>query len=357
MMLAIMLAVLFALLTPINAHSWIEEMLAISPNGTFTGTPGYSRGNVLRTAKDYTDTKLVHLLPPASSKDISKVGDDDKMCKDTQQEQKQTEGSPRLKVSAGTPVALRYQENGHVTLPSNTPGKPNNRGTVYVYGTTEPKTGEKFVDVHKKWTEDGTGGDKRGVLLTKQNYDDGRCYQINDGEISKKRQKEFKFTADQTMGANLWCQTDVKIPTTAPSGKPYTLYWVWDWPTAKNEQYPNGKAETYTTCMDVDITADAGKSTKKAAKLQYKEGQDLAKAAIPDQFSAIAAAAESATTSKTTAKAAEATAKAAETTAKAADTSASTPAANAAEAQKVTVTEWKTSVSTVYVSSQPTPTP
>lgn len=349
-MLAIMLAVLFALLTPINAHSWIEQLTVIASNGTFTGTPGYSRGNVLRTAKGYSDTQLVHLLPPATNKDITKVGADDKMCKDTQQEQKQTDGSPRLKANPGAAVALRYQENGHVTLPDNTPGKPKNRGTIYVYGTTQPKTGEKFWDVHKSWTSDGKGGDKRGVLLTTQNYDDGRCYQINDGTISKARQKEYKFTADQLMGANLWCQTDIQIPSSAPNGKPYTLYWVWDWPTEAGKQYPKGKAETYTTCMDVDITSST--SSKKATKLQYKEGQDLAKAALPDQFSKIAAGgAESSTTSKTS------TTKASETTSKASADSASTPAADADKGQKVTVTAWKTSISTVYVSSQPTPTP
>lgn len=39
----------------------------------------------------------------------------------------------------------------------------------------------------------------------------------------------------------------------------YTLYWVWDWPTAaRTPGFPNGKPEVYTTCMDVDVVDAAG---------------------------------------------------------------------------------------------------
>jgi hypothetical protein len=187
-------------------------------------------------------------------------------------------------VSAGAAIALRYQENGHVTLPETLPGKPRNRGTIYVYGTTKPKEDEKFLDVHKVWNEDGTGGDRRGFLLAKRNYDDGRCYQINGESISTRRQAEFPHEDDPYMGSDLWCQADIAIPNDAPSGKPYTLYWVWDWPTAPgvDPNDKNGKQEVYTTCMDVDVVDRSNSRMDQAAKYDY--GQSLNGASIPEQF-------------------------------------------------------------------------
>jgi hypothetical protein len=267
-----------------NAHSWVEQLTVIAANGTFTGTPGYARGNYLRTAAGFDDTTMTYLIPPNGRSDVTLVLPTDKMCKSTQQTQSQTDGSPRLQASAGAAIALRYQENGHVTLPWNQPGKPKNRGTVYVYGTTEPKVGETFLDVHGAWNADGTGGDKRGVLLSTQNFDDGRCYQINTGNISESRQEKYPHQANQLMGADMWCQQDVQLPSTAPSGKLYTLYWVWDWPTAPgvDPTYPQGKKEIYTTCMDIDVI---GKSTIHTQELDnYAKGQDLNNAAIPSEF-------------------------------------------------------------------------
>jgi hypothetical protein len=267
-----------------NAHSWVEQLTVIAANGTFTGIPGYARGNYLRTAAGFNDTTMTYLIPPNGRSDVTLVLPTDKMCKSTQQTQTQTDGSPRLQASAGAAIALRYQENGHVTLPWNQPGKPKNRGTVYVYGTTEPKVGETFLEVHGAWNADGTGGDKRGVLLSTQNFDDGRCYQINTGNISASRQEEYPHQANQLMGADMWCQQDVQLPSTAPSGKLYTLYWVWDWPTAPgvDPTYPQGKKEIYTTCMDIDVI---DKSTIHTQELDnYAKGQDLNNAAIPSEF-------------------------------------------------------------------------
>ncbi|PLB37849.1 uncharacterized protein BDW47DRAFT_131758 [Aspergillus candidus] len=256
-------------LTGTSAHSWVEQLTVIAPNGTFVGPPGYPRGNALRTSADYSDKSMTYLAT-------------DQLCKDTQQTQTQTDKSPRLQASPGAPIALRYQENGHVTLPDTQKGKPKNRGTVYVYGTTNPKEGEKLADVHKVWNRDGTGGDKRGVLLSTQDFDDGRCYQVNGGPISTSRQAQFPHPTDQLMGADLWCQHDLALPTNAPSGKPYTLYWVWDWPTAAGADpgLPDGKQEIYTTCMDVDVAGDP--QTKQPAK--YNSDQPLNSAAIPAQF-------------------------------------------------------------------------
>ncbi|KAJ5492652.1 hypothetical protein N7539_001398 [Penicillium diatomitis] len=268
-----------------QAHSWVEQLTVIAPNGTFVGSPGYSRGNVLRSEHGFSDTKMTHLIPPNTRADVNLILPTDRMCMDSQLEQKQTAGSPRLQAKAGDPVALRYQENGHVTLPWNQPGKPPNRGTVYVYGTTQPKRREKFLDVHGAWTADGTGGDKRGVLLSKQNFDDGRCYQINSGNISQIRKEKYVHQANALMGADMWCQQDIQLPSTAPSGKLYTLYWVWDWPTlpGKDPTYPKGKAEIYTTCMDVEVVAHSPHVLASASE-GYVANQDLNYAAIPSQF-------------------------------------------------------------------------
>ncbi|KAL4998808.1 hypothetical protein BDV10DRAFT_166322 [Aspergillus recurvatus] len=278
------LILLASLFSSTHAHSWVEQLRVIASNGTFVGSPGYPRGNVLRSSPSFSDTAMTYLLPPDGKTEATET---DNLCMDTQQKQVQTDGSPRLQASAGAAVALRFQENGHVTLPETQKGKPKNRGTVYVYGTTDPKLDEKLLDVHKVWTKDGTGGDGRGVLLAKRDYDDGRCYQVNGGEISQKRQKEFPHEADQYMGGDLWCQADIALPSNAPSGKPYTLYWVWDWPTAAGVEpsLPNGKQEVYTTCMDVDVVGHPDSRTSTDAK--YDHDQSLNGASVPEQFKEI----------------------------------------------------------------------
>ncbi len=232
---------------------------------------------------------MSYLIPPNGR--ANEILPTDKLCKDSQQEQKQTDGSPRLKAAGGSFVALRYQENGHVSIPEGQLGKPENRGTVYIYGTTEPKVGETLLDIHKVWNKDGSGGDKRGVLLAEQPYDDGQCYQINGGKISATRQKEFGHPANQLQGLDLWCQNDVKLPADAPSGKPYTLYWVWDWPTVPGGDpgLPKGKAEIYTTCMDVDIT-ETNQQKSVGGVARYADDQPIENAAIKSYMNVDAAA-------------------------------------------------------------------
>ena len=130
-----------------------------------------------------------------------------------------------------------------------------------MYGTTQPKFPELFLDVFGQWNAaNGTGGSERGQLLAKQPYDDGYCYQVNDGNISTYRQAQFPHTPNQLMGTNLWCQNNIALPTDIPTGSKYTLYWVWDWPTEPgvDPNLPKGKAELYTTCMDIDIVAKPG---------------------------------------------------------------------------------------------------
>ena len=301
-------AALVALLlaVPITAHSWVEEMDVIDPKtGLFTGSPGYCRNNTKRTVPGFSDPQMVHILPgdgqPAieerqviAAVDTTGIKPTDTMCKQTQQAQFQSEGSPRLQAAPGSLVSLRYQENGHVTLPHNQPGKPANRGTVYIYGTTQPKTPEIFLDVFGQWTADGSGGDKRGRLLATQPFDDNRCYQVNSGNISSDRQAQYPHTADQLMGANLWCQNNILLAADVPTGT-YTLYWVWDWPTEAgvDPNLPKGKAEVYTTCMDIDIVAKPGRKRRVKARQQPSSASpasmNLNSAAIPAYLSSLTA--------------------------------------------------------------------
>jgi hypothetical protein len=152
-------------------------------------------------------------------------------------------------------VAIKYLENGHVTFPGTQPGKPSGAGVVRVFGTNQPNTQELLIEV-LKWTTDGSGDDGRGRLLTVQNFDDGRCYQINDSEISVLRQREFPNPVSGIPGSSheQCCVTDIMVPEDVPAGSLYTIYWVWQWPTkAGVPGPPHGKDEYYTTCSDLVV--------------------------------------------------------------------------------------------------------
>ncbi|KIX07412.1 uncharacterized protein Z518_02065 [Rhinocladiella mackenziei CBS 650.93] len=271
-----------------SAHTWIEQLMVLAPNGTMVGEPGFARGNVLRGTSGFSDPAMVNLIPP-DGRTINDIQPADLMCKSTQTSQTQTDGSPRLQAAPGSAVALRFQENGHVTLPDNQPGKPPNRGTVFVYGTTQPSPDDSFLAIHRVWNADGTGGDGRGVLLSTRDFDDGQCYQVNGGQISQQRQQQFPHTPNSLMGADLWCQQDIEIPSDAPTGQPYTLYWVWDWPTLPGTAgFPDGKQEIYTTCMDIDIVDDTGVDPVSKVQASYAQGQPLENAGIAEQLADIA---------------------------------------------------------------------
>src|SRR2546421_13110089 len=99
------LAILFIGLTSFaNAHTWIEQLRVIAPNGTFVGAPGYARGNVLRTSPSFSDNAMTNLIPPDGRSTGNEILSTDAICMPPQQLQVQTAGSPRLQAAAGDAV-------------------------------------------------------------------------------------------------------------------------------------------------------------------------------------------------------------------------------------------------------------
>lgn len=257
-------ALVATLIIPTSAHTWIEEYQVIGPNGSYIGDRGFSRGYIARTDPDFDGSfNSEYLLPPADAVMPDgtirlRINSTDPVCRPSQQTSNYTNPDyPMLKAAPGDYVAMKYLENGHVTLPWTLQGKPAYGGTVYVFGTTTPITNEMLVDV-MKWNTEGTGGNGRGRLLAKQNFDDGRCHQLNDCTNSVERQGPWPNSTPGLPGSvnELWCETDVKLPDDLQSGK-YTTYWVWQWPTAPGKDcgLPEGKDEWYTTCADHEIIA------------------------------------------------------------------------------------------------------
>lgn len=249
------------LLSPVSGHSWVESLFAIGPDGKYTGAEGFPRGMVGRGSPEW----LANPAPDETMNYLYEKLNNGFLCKDSQRAQTQSTNYPRLSAFPGGMIALRYQENGHVSFPGNQKGKMPHGGTIYIYGTAEPSPQEQLWDVHKKWNNDGTGGNRKGRLLSSQNFDDGQCYQagaqsssINDG-----RAKEHPSEG------GLWCQNNILLPTDLPTDKLYTLYWVWDWHTMPKTS-PNGdptleqiKNETYTTCLDIQGNSSAKKLSRR----------------------------------------------------------------------------------------------
>ncbi|MCJ1313697.1 hypothetical protein MMC25_007376 [Agyrium rufum] len=362
------LVVGLSLFSHVKAHSWVQTLNIMSSNGSFTGDIGYPRGYVPQYANPaFNDGDMVYLLPPdGTSSDV--ISSSAPICKSTQQKPTQSAKYPRLQAQPGDNIALQYEENGHVTLPQNQKGKPTNRGTVYIYGTSKAQSDDKLMSIHKVWNTQGTGGDKRGKLVATRNFDDGQCWQKNGGDISVARQSKHPIeTPSAPQGDELWCQNDLSIPMDAETGKPYTLYWVWDWPTLPNMDpgLPKGKLEMYTTCMDVDITSGTSKSNKtKVNNEQHDETvqRNPNSAGIPAQLASSAVAAVSSTVASLPASVTMTTALTTPTstfsTAKISTVSPSQPIPTvpASAASEVTVVAVTTIMSTIKVGAKPTTT-
>lgn len=280
MKFALTLAAVATVLGQASAHTWVEQMQVIdSTSGNYTGDYGFTRGYVDRTTPGFDEQSIVYLLP-ALSTGRTRIDETDLLCHPSQRTSNYDSSHPRLQAAPGSYVAMKYLENGHVTLPQNQPGKPKMGGTVFVYATTKPSDTEKIVDV-LKWNTAGTGGDSRGSQIAAQNYDDGRCHQINSGSISVQRQQQFPdhVLGQPTSNIEQWCETDVHIPTTYKAGDTVTVYWVWQWPTdAGVGVYPNGKDEYYTSCAEIEIVD----SPSKAAPVHTIGQQDAQTLAVSD---------------------------------------------------------------------------
>lgn len=270
-------------------HTWIEQLRNVNDKGEYVGEYGYPRGMVSKTDTGYTGDSMNWLLPVQPKVFIDETSP---LCHTSQTKQEQSSDKyPRLQAVPGGFVAMRYMENGHVTMvdPATGLGKPEKGGTVFVYGTTSPKEDEKLVDV-LRWTQNGTGGDARGVLLATNNFDDGRCYEVNDTPISQERRvSDPNFAMGQVSDGPgnypLFCETNVKVPDNATEGKPYTFYWVWQWNTAPNVDpgLPTGKDQYYTTCIDVDVSsADTALAADAESKYALGPQQDAMSIAVSD---------------------------------------------------------------------------
>jgi hypothetical protein len=240
-----------------SAHSWVEQMQVINDQGKFIGAPGYSRGYVPR-GPGFSDTSMTYLSPP-NGQGRTKINGSDLLCRPEQQKaNSNSQQWPQLRAQAGSYVAMKYLENGHVTLPQNQKGKPGSGGLVYVYATTKPDPNTSLLDVYK-WSQNSTLD--QGRLLAVQDYDDLRCYQVNPAsQISVQRQAAFPDSPPGQPGASheQWCETDIQVPKDTQSGS-LAVYWVWQWPTLPGFDggIPNGKDEMYTTCSDFQIVTDA----------------------------------------------------------------------------------------------------
>ena len=271
------------------AHSWIQQLRNIDAKGNYVGEWGYPRGYCAKGDTCDPGIENNHLLPdPTTEMPALFISDKSVLCKASQQKAEQLDAAkyPRLKAVPGMHIALRYSENGHVSL-NGTPSEDTNKwkaskgGTVFIYGTTNPKEDEKLVNV-LKWTEDGTGGNGQGVLLGTNDFDDGRCYESNNSPIAKARAAANpSYALGQTGQGNgmfsIPCESNIVFPKTAAAGKPYTLYWVWQWNTPPNLDpgRPLGKDEYYTTCMDVDVVDTFSSEANARTKFNMPQQDDI----------------------------------------------------------------------------------
>ncbi|KAG4443633.1 hypothetical protein IFR05_000910 [Cadophora sp. M221] len=240
--------ILLACNPPVYAHTWVEELRLVASNGSYVGAPGYIRNFGPRMPGVNLDDNL-WLLPPNGRGNTFLPTDP--ICRSNQAKPQQTKDYPVLTAAPGDHVALRYFENGHVTLFANNLGKPAGRGTVFIYATKESLSTDSYLGIHRVWNAEGTGGDKRGKLIATRPYDDGQCFQIN-GKSASRQAQVGGFTGQD--GSDVLCQNDFKIPSDAGTSGSYTLYWVWEWPTL-NADGAIIVNESYTSCMDISLAS------------------------------------------------------------------------------------------------------
>lgn len=267
----------------VEAHTWLENIRLIGSNGSFVGALGYPRGygpRVLPDGKPAPDPNAanVYMLPQPGKP----IQPSDMMCKGSQIISNYTADYPRLTAAPLDKIAMRYLENGHVTLVQGV--RPAHNGTVFIYGTKSPSDTDTYLGIHRVWNTAGTGGDKRGKLIATRNFDDGKCFQMNGSPISAARQAAVGWTPQS--GSDLPCQTDLQIPSEAGTSGTYTLYWVWEWPTLDATTGKVVTNQSYTACLDINMTAKSAVSVKVAVSsaAQQLKGADAALVAVQAQL-------------------------------------------------------------------------
>ena len=254
-------AAILSSLGAVSAHSWIEALNRIAPNGTFVEPAGYTRGFISHgdMAKGFTGDEAT-----AFTKAVGATGaqtNEIQVCNSLQDNPKQSDGFPRLKASPGDLIAMRYLENGHVT---KTPGQGRTPGAGYVtiYGST------KGTQMHPRFNDllamDPKGELGKGRLLTNQSFDDGRCYEDphspHVGDRATKHPLPGNVPPLPGVNAdNMPCQHNLAVPLDAPAGQTLTMYWVWNFTSVG----PSAPIEMYANCIDIDVVApDASGGTK-----------------------------------------------------------------------------------------------
>ncbi|KAM0714619.1 hypothetical protein Q7P37_009915 [Cladosporium fusiforme] len=261
----------------VSAHTWIEQLQVIGANGSYTGDFGYARGFVDRADPRFDGFSNKWQIPdPATGERRLKT--EMQLCHPSQRRANYSSQYPRLRVAPGEYVAMKYLENGHVTIPWDPKGKPKRGGTVWAYGTHDPRPTETLFDV-LQWNGNSSGGDGRGRLLAAQDFDDGRCHQLNGVEESRRRQSQFPnhFPDQPDVPVEQWCETDVKIPDDITVHSTLTIYWVWGWETAPGSDHATcGKDEYYVSCLDVEVRRKTDTAELPEHKLDQQDPQRAA---------------------------------------------------------------------------------
>lgn len=254
----------------VSAHTWLEALRSIGSNGAFTGTPGYPRGFVARDDPSFSDDSSTYRI---TAKDAATP-----LCHPSQQVANGYANSkfPRLNASAGSWIALQYQENGHVSAPQVPEGRPYRSGNVYVYASTTLRD-EEFSAVYGNWTTEGSL--ESGKLIATRFYDDGKCYQ-NQGSGPTTINAERKAASNGL--ASVDCQSDVQLPQDINSDV-LALYWVWDWSLWPNME---GKTafEAYTACSEINISKGGSASSDIAFDDSLPADQRAVKSQLATQF-------------------------------------------------------------------------
>ncbi|KAF8455896.1 hypothetical protein BGX38DRAFT_1087783 [Terfezia claveryi] len=226
------LSLVLSSLTIVSAHTWVDNIKVTGGAGPIDGSLGFIRGYI-----GHSDV--------ASSYRIDKP--QQSVYKDNQRQPTQPDPKfRRLKASPGSEITAEWHENGHTTNDTpenNAPGY--NSGKVFMYGTTQPSPDLTLEQIWK-WKGDGTlEGRYLGTFL----YDDGMCAE----EGSQGRPGAIPRWA---AGGGGPCKGKFNLPQDLPPGKPYTVYWVWDF----SGKVPGGQHfEWYTSVMDIDIVGKVSK--------------------------------------------------------------------------------------------------